>query len=127
MMVTEISNKPKCDIYTPQQNWLTGVMSGVTGAVKEIDMDVSVKAGDIYNLDGEISVYGSNGIELRLGRANQETVRQVMKTLDCVKDSDVKDRRFTVAYNPSMKSFRFEPTRGETVRVREDDMMRALG
>lgn len=90
-------------------------------------MDVRVGAGDVYMLDGELTIYGSNGIELRLNRINIENILRVKKTQDCIKDSDIKDRRFTVAYNPSIKSFRFEPTRGETVRVREDVIMKAIG
>lgn len=81
-------------------------------------MDVRTESGDVYMLDeNRILVYGSGGIELQLGQRNLEVLRGVAKTLNCVKDTDSKDRRFTVGYDILSKKFRFEPFHGEVVRV----------
>ncbi len=76
-------------------------------------MDVRTQPGDVYELHPNcIILYGDGGIALTLNQRNIETLRQVVKTQDCVKDNDSKDRRFTVAYNHSTERFRFEPFKG---------------
>lgn len=81
-------------------------------------MDTKTESGDVFVLDAErILVYGMAGIVLKLGQRNLETLRSVAKTQSCVKDTDMADRRFTVAYNEQLQSFRLEVNGGETVRV----------
>lgn len=81
-------------------------------------MDVKTAPGDVYVLSpSEILIYGEAGIALKLNQRNLGILESVYKTLDCVKDFDVKDRGFTVAYSPERHDFRFEPLRGEQVRV----------
>lgn len=80
-------------------------------------MDVSTSAGDVYFLDeNRILIYGEQGITLQLSQRNLQVLDRVYKTLDCVKDNDAKDRRFTVAYSPERHDFRFEPIKGDQVR-----------
>jgi len=81
-------------------------------------MNVKPEAGDVYFLDAErILVYGLAGIVLKLGQRNLERLRTIYRTHECVKDTDMSDRRFTVAYDENWQKFRFEVVGGETVRV----------
>lgn len=90
-------------------------------------MDVRTKAGDIYMLNDELTVYGSDGIALRLSSHNVEAALQTKKTLDCIKGADVKGRRYTVAYSGTTQGYRFDLADGGSVRVREDVIMKAVG
>lgn len=81
-------------------------------------MDTRTEAGDVFALsDNEVLVYGREGIALKLNKRNLETLQRVYDTLDCVKDYDIRDRRYTVAYNVDRQDFRFEPVKGDQVRV----------
>jgi len=72
-------------------------------------MDTRTVNGDVYIIDQDNTlVYGDNGLALRLTPRNLDKLRSVAKTLDCIKDSDFKHRRFTVAYDNSARRFRFE-------------------
>lgn len=81
-------------------------------------MDVRTEAGDVFELDAErILIYGMCGIALKLGQRNLDTMRRVARTQECVKDTDMSDRRFTVAYDQLSVRFRFEIVGGEVLRV----------
>lgn len=81
-------------------------------------MDTRTESGDVYELTPNcILVYGSGGIELRLTQRNLDTLRNAAKSSDVQKDSDGKDRKFSVIYESTMDQFIIEPNKGEVVRV----------
>lgn len=81
-------------------------------------MDTRTEPGDIFILDENTTlVYGGFGIALRLSKRNHIALERVYKTLECVKDIDSKDRRFTVAYRGDCNDFRFDLASGEQVNV----------
>jgi hypothetical protein len=83
-------------------------------------MDVSTAAGDIYFLESNLAlVYGSCGIELRLNARNLANIERARKTLEIIRDSDSKDRRFNVRFDDVLREIVFEPIKGEMVRSPE--------
>lgn len=80
-------------------------------------MNVKTASGDVYVISPDIILlYGDAGIELRLNQRNLQTLERVRNSLECVKDADVKGRRFTVAYNGQLDDYRFDLDSGTQVR-----------
>ena len=80
-------------------------------------MDVRTIPGDVYFMSPDHAVvYDAKGIALRLTGRNLANIERARKTLEVIRDEDSMRRRFNVAYDQGAQQFRFEPTKGETVR-----------